>query len=69
MKKVSIALDFLPEGTHMAEIYTDGDKSIPTRTKVKVEKCKVTRKDVLTFDLRQSGGVAIRIHPIVTKRP
>ena len=60
-RKVSISLDFLPEGTHTAEIYTDGDKSIPTRTKVRVGKSKVKSKDVLEFDLRESGGVAIRI--------
>lgn len=60
-RKVSISLDFLPEGTHTAEIYTDGDKSIPTRTKVRVEKSRVKSKDVLEFDLRESGGIAIRI--------
>lgn len=60
-RKVSISLDFLPEGTHTAEIYTDGDKSIPTRTNVRVEKSRVKSKDVLEFDLRESGGIAIRI--------
>jgi alpha-glucosidase len=61
-RKVSISLDFLPEGVHTAEIYTDGDKSVPTRTKVRVEKSKVKSKDVLEFNLRESGGVAIRIY-------
>ena len=60
-RKVSISLDFLPEGVHTAEIYTDGDKSVPTRTKVRVDKSKVKSKDVLEFNLRESGGVAIRI--------
>ncbi len=60
-RTAEISLDFLPKGKFKAEIYTDGDKSIPTRTKVKVSEKKVSSKDVLEFPLRKSGGVAIRI--------
>ena len=41
---------------YVAEIYTDGDKSIPTRTKVRVSKFRVNAKTVLHFNLRASGG-------------
>ena len=51
----------------VAEIYTDGDKSIPTRTKVRVSKFRVNAKTVLYFNLRASGGSAIRLVPEVTK--
>lgn len=60
-RHAEISLDFLPEGKYVAEIYTDGDSSIPTRTKVNVSKADVTAKTVLKFDIRKSGGVAIRI--------
>lgn len=60
-RTAEISLDFLPKGKYLAEIYTDGDKSIPTRTKVKVSTKKVSSKDKLKFPLRSSGGVAIRL--------
>lgn len=63
-RNTAISLDFLPRGKFMAEIYTDGDRSIPTRTKVKVTRERVTRKSTLTFDLRRNGGAAVRIVPI-----
>lgn len=59
-----VDLSFLPAGKdYVAEIYTDGDKSIPTRTKVRVSKFRVNAKTVLHFNLRASGGSAIRLVP------
>ena len=64
-RRMAIRLDFLPAGQkYMAEIYTDGDQSIPTRTKVKVEQRKVDNRTKLEFALKASGGVAIRLVPL-----
>lgn len=64
-RRMSVRLDFLLAGQkYMAEIYTDGDHSIPTRTKVKVEQRKVDSRTKLEFALKASGGVAIRLVPL-----
>lgn len=62
-REIKLNLDFLEEGNYIAEIYTDGDKSIPTRTKVKVSRKIVTKDMTLSFNLRYAGGVAIRMVP------
>lgn len=62
-RTLSVALDFLPEGDYMAEIYTDGDHTIPTRTKVRLERLRVNRSMALQFKLRNSGGAAMRLVP------
>lgn len=63
-RTLPVVLDFLPEGkNYTAEIYTDGDKSVKTRTKVKVSAYRVNRKTVLNFNLKASGGAAIRLVP------
>lgn len=59
-----VSLDFLPEGkNYIAEIYTDGDKSVKTRTKVKVSTYRVNSKTQLNFNLKASGGAALRLVP------
>lgn len=64
-REITVSLDFLESGqSYLAEIYTDGDASIPTRTKVKCETRKVSSKDKFTFVLKNSGGSAIRLVPI-----
>lgn len=63
-RKAEVGLDFLPEGKFVAETYTDGDKSVPTRTKVRVSSCLVSSADTLHFNLRDSGGAAIRLIPV-----
>lgn len=61
-REISFRLDFLPAGKkYMAEIYEDGDASIPTRTKVKVSQKKVSNKTELKFWLKASGGAAVRL--------
>ncbi len=63
-RRMNCSLDFLEPGqTYRAEIYTDGGKDIPTRTKVKVSAFRVDARMSLTFNLRASGGVAIRFIP------
>ena len=61
---LSVSLDFLPEGkNYIAEIYTDGDKSVKTRTKVRVSTYRVSNKTKLNFCLKASGGAAVRLVP------
>lgn len=62
-REAAISLDFLPAGSYIAEIYTDGDASIPTRTKVRVSKFRVNAGTVLRFSLRKAGGAAVRLVP------
>lgn len=63
-RTLPVSLDFLPEGkNYIAEIYTDGDKSVKTRTKVKVSTYRVNSKTQLNFNLKASGGVALRLVP------
>lgn len=63
-RRLPVRLGFLPAGQkYVAEIYVDGDKSLPTRTKVKVLKYRVDNEDVLDFHLKVSGGSAVRIVP------
>ncbi len=63
-RSLDIDLSFLDAGkNYTAEIYTDGDATIPTRTKVKVETRRVTAGDTLHFPLRASGGAAIHLIP------
>lgn len=64
-RKISFSLGFLSgDREYIAEIYEDGDNKIPTRTKVKITKCKINNNDSLTFNLKASGGVAIHFLPI-----
>lgn len=63
-RTLPVSLDFLPEGkNYIVEIYTDGDKSVKTRTKVKVSTYRVNSKTQLNFNLKASGGVALRLVP------
>ena len=67
-RHLPVRLDFLPEGKrYIAEIYADGDNSVPTRTKVKTLKYRVNNGDVLDFHLKASGGSAIRLVPETVK--
>lgn len=69
-RQLSVKLDFLLDNAdYIAEIYTDGGKSIPTRTKVKVSKFRVNNKTTLNFKLQKSGGAAIRLVPETPKDP
>ena len=67
-RRLPVKLDFLPAGQkYIAEIYADGDNSVPTRTKVKVLKYRVDSEDILDFHLKASGGSAVRIVPETVK--
>jgi alpha-glucosidase len=60
-----IKLDFLdPSQKYIAHIYSD-DETIPTATKVKIERFQVDSKTVLKTSVSERGGQAIRIVPAV----
>lgn len=60
-RKITIPTDFLEKGKkYTAKMYQDDDK-IKTRTKVGVTEKKIKGGDVLNFDLKASGGVALYI--------
>jgi alpha-glucosidase len=60
-RKLSVALDFLPEGKkYTAHIYYDDPKT-NTRTKVGIRKIPVTKQSIIETDLLPSGGQAIWI--------
>ena len=63
-RALPVSLDFLPEGkNYVAEIYTDGERSIKTRTKVKCSRYRVNSMTKLNFELKASGGSAVRLIP------
>jgi len=60
-RTVSIPTTFLEKGKkYIVRMYQDDDK-IQTRTKVSVTEKKIKGGDVMSFDLKASGGVAIYI--------
>lgn len=61
-RRLTVPLDFLDPGTaYIAEVYTDGPRTLPTRTKVKTARYRVTSTTVLRFALKPSGGAALRL--------
>ncbi|MDR3652186.1 MAG: glycoside hydrolase family 97 catalytic domain-containing protein [Paludibacter sp.] len=62
-RRITIPTDFLEKGKkYSVKMYQDDDK-VPTKTKVSVTEKKIKGGDVLNFDLKASGGVAIMITP------
>ncbi|MDE5712821.1 MAG: glycoside hydrolase family 97 C-terminal domain-containing protein, partial [Muribaculaceae bacterium] len=64
-EKKEIPLDFLTAGKkYKAEIYTDGGEKVKTKTQVAVNTKIVRNKDILKFDIKSRGGVAIYLSPV-----
>lgn len=64
-RTLNIPLDFLEPGIqYKAVTFSDGDKSIQTRTKVKLESQTVDRNTVFISKLKPSGGQAIHLVPV-----
>jgi len=60
-RNIKIPLFFLDQkSSYNAIIYSDGDKNIKTRTKVKITQKSVNHSQILDFNLKASGGVAIQ---------
>lgn len=63
--KENVSLSFLDKGkTYLAYIYTDGGKEVKTRTQVKCSYLLTDASKVMKFDLKPSGGAAVRFVPV-----
>ncbi len=63
-----VSLSFLKEGqSYLAHIYTDGGDAVKTRTQVKCSYFIVNSTQTMTFDLKPSGGAAVRFVPVDKK--
>ncbi|MGN0036049.1 MAG: glycoside hydrolase family 97 catalytic domain-containing protein [Bacteroidaceae bacterium] len=63
-RQADLALDFLEQGTtYVAHVYTDGGDAVQTRTHVACQTFLVDARTVLHFQLKPSGGAAIRLVP------
>ena len=61
-------LNFLDPGkTYLAYIYTDGGDKVKTRTQVECRRLLVDASMTMRFDLKPSGGAALRFVPIDRK--
>lgn len=60
-----ISLSFLDKGkTYLVSVYTDGGDKVKTRTQVKCSYLLVDASMTMKFDLKPSGGAAVRFVPI-----
>lgn len=63
--KENVQLSFLDKDkTYLAYIYTDGGKEVKTRTQVKCSYLLVEASRTMKFDLKPSGGTAVRFVPV-----
>lgn len=63
--KESVPLSFLDKDkTYLAYIYTDGGEEIKTRTQMKCSYLLVDASQTMKFDLKPSGGAAVRFVPV-----
>lgn len=60
-RHVPISLDFLPEGTYTAEIYSDAPDVAQEPNHLTKETRTLSRTDVLTLKLAAGGGQAMRL--------
>ena len=68
-REISIFFNFLEPGKqYKAKIYKDGDESVKSRTKVAIDEVKIDSKSTLRFKLKNSGGVAIHIYPVLKNK-
>lgn len=65
-RTVEVDFDFLGEGQYEAQIYADGEAADYERDPyaMDIRTQLVTQADTLSFDLAQSGGVAIRLRKL-----
>jgi alpha-glucosidase len=60
-RKVTIPLNFLPEGKYSAEIYSDSADTDSDPNHLVKESKRVTRNDVLSIVLNSGGGAAVHL--------
>lgn len=63
-REISIPLDFLDKNKNYSAIIHVDDDKVNSRTQVKTFREIVRLGDVLTYNLKESGGVAIRLIPL-----
>ncbi len=63
-REISIPLDFLDKNKNYSAIIHVDDDKVNSRTQVKTFSEIVRLGDVLTYNLKESGGVAIRLIPL-----
>ena len=63
-----IPLDFLDKNkVYLASVYTDGGEKVKTRTQVECSYLLVDASMTMKFDLKPSGGAAVRFVPVEAK--
>ena len=63
-----IPLDFLDKNkVYLASVYTDGGERVKTRTQVECSYLLVDASMTMKFDLKPSGGAAVRFVPVEAK--
>ena len=61
----NVSLSFLDKDkTYLACIYTDGGEKVKTKTQVKCTYLLVKSTQTMKFQLKPSGGAAIRLIPV-----
>jgi alpha-glucosidase len=61
-RSIKIPLSFLDNNaSYTAYVYSDGGSEIKTATHVKVEQRTVKPNQTLSFDLKASGGLSLRL--------
>ena len=64
-RTLEIPLGFLdPANSYSATLYTDGDSTLATRTRVRIEQFPVTSASRVQATLQPSGGLAMEIVPL-----
>jgi alpha-glucosidase len=60
-RELKVPLSFLaPDTNYLAHIYAD-DPAVPTRTRVRIDRIEVSHTSVITMQLSEQGGQAVRI--------
>jgi len=61
-RTLRIPLSFLDsQAVYKAFIYSDGGPEIKTKTHVRAEEKDVTSNEILSFEIKAGGGVALRL--------
>ena len=67
-RELNISLDFLSEGSYLAEIYMDApDSGLNPKNNI-IKKIKVKRNQQLELNLASGGGCAVRFRPVDPKK-
>lgn len=62
-RTIDLPLTFLEEGTHIADIYADGEDAETNPNQLRKEIKQVTNKSIITTNVAGGGGSVMRIQP------